>query len=195
MLFEATTDRPTIVGMTHHGYFNLGGVEQLQSVLDHRLQIPAEHYLAVRSDSIPEGEPKAVGDTPFDFRAAKPIVQHLRVVDDQLLTTKGYDHCFCLSDAPSEEPRLVARLEDPRSGRVLELLSDQAGLQFYSGNMLNGSVAGKYGQIPRQGDALCLETQTWPDAPNRPDFPSARLEPGETYRHQAIYRFSAQAPE
>jgi aldose 1-epimerase len=195
MLYEATTDEPTVIGMTHHGYFNLGGVEHLQSVLDHRLHIPAEHYLPVRSDLIPQGEPRALANTPFDFRDSKSIVRDLRVLDDQLLIAQGYDHCFCLSDAPSDEPRLIARLEDPRSGRVLELLSDQPGLQFYSGNMLDGSVAGKYGQVPRQGDALCLEPQAWPDAPNRPDFPSARLDPGETYNHRSIYRFSAAAPD
>lgn len=192
--FEATTDRPTVVGMTHHGYFNLGGVEQLRSVLDHRLHMPAEQFLAVKADLIPDGTPRPVEGTPFDFRAGKPISRDLRQADEQLLIAQGYDHCFCLSDQPSEEPRLVARLEDPASGRVLDLLSDQPGLQFYSGNMLDGSSVAKYGQIPRQGDAVCLEPQIWPDAPNRPDFPSARLDPGETYRHRTIFRFSAQSP-
>ncbi|MBS9719127.1 galactose mutarotase [Tianweitania sp. BSSL-BM11] len=195
MRYEATSDRTTVIGMTHHGYFNLGGVEHLRSVLDHRLQMPADHYLAVASDLIPEESPRSVADTLFDFREAKPIMRDLRTADDQLLTTKGYDHCFCLADKPHQAPRLAARLHHPASGRVMELHSDQPGLQFYSGNMLNAGVAGKYGQIARQGDALCLEPQSWPNAPNRPDFPSARLEAGETYRHQSIYRFSAQAPD
>ncbi len=192
MTFEATADRPTVVGMTHHGYFNLGGVEHPHSVLDHHLHIPAERFLAVKAGLIPDGEPRFVDGTPFDFRQSKPIGRDLRHVDEQVLIAHGIDHCFCLSDQASEEPRLIARLEDPHSGRVLELLSDQPGLQFYTGNMLDGSWAGKYGQIARQGDALCLEPQAWPDAPNRLDFPSARLDPGETYRHRSIYRFSAE---
>lgn len=188
--FEASSDRTTVVGLTHHGYFNLGGVEALAPAVDHILQVQADRFLPVSADLIPEGAPDDVADTPFDFRTAKPISRDLRRAHDQLLKARGYDHCFCLSDAPQPSPRLVATLEDEGSGRVLELLTDQPGLQVYSGNMLDGSTVGKYNQVIRPGDALCLEPQSWPDAPNRPDFPSARLEAGTTYRHRSIYRFT-----
>ena len=110
---------------------------------------------------------------------------------EQLQIRQGYDHCYCLRGGAVGEPRLAARVEDPRSGRVLELLTNQPGVQFYSGNFLDGSVTGKYGRVHRQYDALCLEPQVYPNTPNRPDFPSARLDPGQTYRHTSVYRFSA----
>ena len=192
--FEATTTRPTVVGLTHHSYFNLGGVETLSSAMSHQVQIEAAEYLPLGHDLVPEGAPQPVAGTAFDFRTLKAASLDLRRAEPQMRIAQGYDHCFCLSRERQAQPRLVARLDHPQSGRCLELLTDQPGLQLYSGNMLTGGVPGKYNQLYRQGDAICLEPQAWPDAPNRPDFPSARLDPGQTYRHRSIYRFSAQMP-
>ncbi len=191
--FEATTDRPTVVSLTNHAFFNLDGAGD---ILGHRLMIPADGFLAVGPDLIPlAGPPRPVAGTPFDFRAATEIGARIRDDDPQIRIARGYDHCFCLAPAPTEVPRLAARLEAARSGRVLELLTDQPGLQLYSGNFLDGAGPGKGGRLHRQSDALCLEPEAWPDAPNRPDFPSARLTPSETYRHTSIYRFSAIQPK
>ena len=115
----------------------------------------------------------------------------MRDADEQLRIRQGYDHNYCLRGGAVAEPRFAARVEDPGSGRVLELWTNQPGVQFYSGNFLDGTVTGKYGRAHRQYDALCLEPQVYPNTPNRPDFPSARLDPGQTYRHISLYRFSA----
>jgi aldose 1-epimerase len=187
--FEATTDRSTIVNLTNHSFFNLDGARSGTDILGHSLQIAADRYLAVDQGAIPlPGPPWPVEGTPFDFRKPEMIGARIRQDHEQLRRGRGYDHNFCLlSDGGV---RLAARLVSPRSGRALELLTDQPGLQFYSGNFLDGSAAGKGGRLVRQSDALCLEPHKWPDTPNRPDFPSARLDPGQTYRHQAVYRFS-----
>lgn len=189
--FSAVTDRPTVVNLTNHSFFNLAGVEAEGDILGHRLTISADHYLAVSPDGIPQGSPSSVAATPFDFRDPHRVGARIRDANPQVRIRDGYDHNFCLPGGVAPEPRLAARLEDPGSGRVLELLTDQPGVQFYSGNFLDGTVTGKYGRIHRQYDALCLEPQVYPDTPNRPDFPSARLDPGQTYRHTSLYRFSA----
>ncbi|WP_428030531.1 aldose epimerase family protein [Ancylobacter sp.] len=189
--FEATTDRATLVNLTHHGYFNLGGVEQGGDVLDHLLTIHADDYLPVNAQAIPLGGPASVDGTPFDFCTPRAIGARIRQAHEQLRRGRGYDHNYCLDGGRTARPRLAARVEHPRSGRVMELLTDQPGLQFYSGNFLDGTAVGKHGRLYRQSDAFCLEPQTWPDAPHRPDYPSARLDPGETYRHVSVYRFSA----
>jgi aldose 1-epimerase len=189
LAFEATTDRPTVVNLTNHSFFHLDGALSESQILDHRLRIVADHFLATDATSIPlPGPPRAVAGTPFDFRAAHPIGERIRGDDEQLRRGRGYDHNFCL--VPGNGVRLAARVESPRSGRVMELLTDQPGLQFYSGNFLDGALCGKGGRLYRQSDAFCLEPQAWPDTPNRPDFPSARLEPGGRYRHEIVYRFS-----
>lgn len=188
--FEATTDRPTLVNLTHHGYFNLAGVEPGGDVLDHVLTIHADDYLPVDAGAIPLAGPSSVDGTPFDFCTPHAIGARIRQADEQLRRGHGYDHNYCLEGGRTAQPRLAARVEHPGSGRVMELLTDQPGLQFYSGNFLDGTAAGKYGRLYRQSDAFCLEPQVWPDAPNRPDYPSARLDPGETYRHVSVYRFS-----
>ncbi len=190
--FSAETDRPTIINLTNHSFFNLAGVEAGGGgILDHRLTIAADRYLPVSADGIPLEAPSPVDATPFDFRKPHRVGVRLRDVNEQLQIRQGYDHCYCLRGGAIGEPRFAARVEDPRSGRALELLTNQPGVQFYSGNFLDGTVTGKYGRIHRQYDALCLEPQVYPDTPNRPDYPSARLDPGQTYRHTSLYRFSA----
>jgi len=188
MTYEATTNRPTVVNMTNHTFFNLNGVLSGTNILDHHLMIPADHFLAVDATAIPlPGPPASVAGTPFDFRQVAAVGARIRDNHEQVRLGRGYDHNYCL---PGDGVRLAARLEAPQSGRVLELLTDQPGLQFYSGNFLDGSTSGKGGRLHRQSDALCLEPHAWPDTPNRPDFPSARLDPGQIYRRTIVYRFT-----
>lgn len=184
----AKTSRPTVVNLTNHSFFNLDGVSAHTDILDHRLTIAADHFLAIDESAIPlPGPPRAVAGTPFDFREAAAIGARIRAADQQLRNGRGYDHNYCLRDAGGL--RLAARLEAPRCGRVMELLTNQPGLQVYSGNYLDGTKGGK-GRLHRQSDAICLEPQLWPDAPNREDFPSPRLSPDQTYKHNIVYRFS-----
>jgi len=187
--YEATTDRPTFLNLTNHSFFNLDGARAGTQILDHRLTIASDHFLAVDTTAIPLPEPpRPVDGTPFDFRKPMAIGARIRINDEQLRLGRGYDHNFCLGTGTGL--RFAARLEAPHSGRVMELFSDQPGLQFYSGNFLDGSIAGKGDRLYRQSDALCLEPHAWPDTPNRPDFPSARLDPGQIYRRTIVYRFS-----
>jgi aldose 1-epimerase len=188
--FEARTDRPTIVNLTNHSFFNLEGSASVSDILGHRLTIVADRFLAIDPAAIPLPEsPRPVAGTPFDFRSASTVGARIRDADAQLQNGKGYDHNFCLDHG--RDLRLAARLEAPRSGRALELLTDQPGLQVYSGNNFDGSIRGKQGRLYRQSDAICLEPQIWPDAPNRADFPSGRLAPDGIYRHQSVYRFAS----
>ncbi|MCC8969950.1 aldose epimerase family protein [Bradyrhizobium brasilense] len=187
--YEATTDRPTCLNLTNHSFFNLEGARSGMQILDHRLTIVSDHFLAVDATAIPLHEPpRPVDGTPFDFRKPTAIGARIRMNDEQLRLGRGYDHNFCL--AKGAGLCLAARLEAPHSGRVMELFTDQPGLQFYSGNFLDGSTTGKGDRLYRQSDALCLEPHAWPDTPNRPDFPSARLDPGQLYRRSIVYRFS-----
>jgi len=188
LTFVGHADRPTIINLTNHSFFNLEGAASDTDILNHRLTIGADRFLAIDPDAIPLLEPpRAVAGTPFDFRTATPIGARIRRDDVQLRHGSGYDHNFCLDCARGLQP--AARLEAPRSGRILELLTDQPGLQVYSGNYLDGSIAGKQGRLYRQSDGICLEPQIWPDAPNRPDFPGARLAPDNVYQHRSVYRF------
>jgi len=191
MEIAAVTDKPTIVNLTNHSFFNLAGVASAGGILDHRLTIAADTYLPVSPAGIPLGAPYPVEATPFDFREPHPVGARMQDVDQQVQIRQGYDHNFCLRGGATSAPRFAARVEDPASGRVLELWTNHPGVQFYSGNFLDGSVTGKYGRVHRQFDALCLEPQVYPNTPNRPDFPSARLDPGKPYRHTSLYRFSA----
>ena len=185
--FAGWADRPTVVNLTNHSFFNLEGAASGADILDHRLTIAADCFLAINPDAIPLLEPpRAVAGTPFDFRTPSTIGARIRRDDVQLRHGKGYDHNFCLDRAGGQP---AARLEAPRSGRTLELFTDQPGLQVYSGNYLDGSIAGKGGRLYRQSDGICLEPQMWPDAPNRTDFPGARLAPGSVYQHRTVYRF------
>ncbi|HEX7916727.1 aldose epimerase family protein [Rudaea sp.] len=191
--YRAATDKPTIVNLSNHAYWNLSG-EGLGSVMDQRLMIAADAYLPVDEKLIPSGEIRSVAGTVFDFRQAKPIGRDIRHGDEaQLLIGHGYDHNFVVGRDVASAPRVVARVEDPASGRVLTLLSAQPGLQFYSGNFLDGTTIGTGGHVYRQGDAFVLEPQLFPDTPNHPAFGSARLEPGKEYRNVIVYEFSTAA--
>jgi aldose 1-epimerase len=188
--YRATTNKPTIVNITNHAYFNLAGASGSRSVLDHRLTMLADAYTPVDATLIPTGERRAVAGTAFDFRQARAIGERIHDArDEQLRFGRGYDHNFVLNGRPGTL-RLAARLEDPASGRVLEILTTAPGLQFYSGNFLDGTLVGKGARSYRQGDGLCLEPQLFPDAPNRPEFPSARLDPGREYVNTMVFRFS-----
>ncbi|MGN2252986.1 aldose epimerase family protein [Frateuria sp. GZRe12] len=189
--YRASTDRPTIVNLSNHAYWNLSG-EGSGSVMDERLTIPGDAFLPVDAGSIPTGEIRKVAGTPFDFRQAKPIGRDIRTDDPQLLNGHGYDHNWVISREAAAAPRMVARVEDPKSGRVLTLSSAQPGLQFYSGNFLDGTTVGTGGHVYRQGDAFVLEPQLYPDTPNQPAFGSARLAPGQTYRNLIVYRFTTE---
>lgn len=172
--YEATTDRDTIVSLTNHSYFNLAGGGD---ILSHELMLNADSFTPVSDDLIPTGEIKSVENTPMDFRNSRPI-EH-----------GGYDHNFVLNDYDGSL-RLAARLYEPTSGRVLEILTTAPGIQFYSGNFLDGSLIGRGGVPYEQYAGLCLEPQHFPDAPNHANFPSTTLRPGETYSHNSVYRFS-----
>lgn len=176
--YRATTDAPTLCNLTHHSFFNLTG-DSSKSILGHELEIAAESYLPVDGKLIPTGEIRPVERTPFDFREAKPIGR-------DILAAGGYDHNWCLS---GQGLRKVASLFEPVSGRSMDVLTDQCGIQFYSGNFFDGSYAGKEGRIIGHRCALALETQAWPDAIHHPGFPSTVLRPGDTYTHTCIYRF------
>ncbi len=187
--YGAETDRPTIVNITNHAYWNLGG-EGGGTAMDHRLQILADAYLPTDTTAIPTGERRAVAGTAFDFRQPTRIGARVREADDtQIRFGHGYDHNWVLRPPAGDACRLVARLEDPVSGRVLALLTDQPGLQFYSGNFLDATSVGKSGRLYRMGDAVALEPQMFPDTPNQPGFGSVRLAPGERYRNTIILRF------
>ncbi len=189
--YAATTDRPTIVNLTHHSYFNLRGL-QGGDVLGHRLFVDADTFLPVDEGLIPIGEARSVTGTPFDFRQSRLVGERIAAGDSQLARGKGYDHNFCLSrrgQGPTE-PALAARLVEPASGRVMEILTTEPGLQVYAGGALDGTVMGKGGLPYGRHAGLCLETQRFPDSPNQAAFPSARLDPGEPYRSVTVYRFS-----
>jgi aldose 1-epimerase len=188
--YRATTDKATIVNVTNHAYFNLAGEAGTADILGHRLTLAADAYTPVDSTLIPTGERKSVAGTPFDFRKATLIGARVRDGrDEQIRYGRGYDHNFVVNGAAGTM-RVAARVEDPASGRVMELLTTAPGVQFYSGNFLDGTSLGKGGRIYRQGDALCLEPQVFPDAPNQKNFPTARLDPGKTYSNSMILRFS-----
>jgi aldose 1-epimerase len=192
ILFEASSDKPTIVNMTNHAIFNLGGEGSAAGAMDHLLTIPANHYTPVDAVLIPTGELRNVEGTPFDFRKPRRIAEALRDGRDaQIVFGRGYDHNFALDKGLTATPELAARLVDPGSGRVLDVLSTEPGIQFYTGNFLDGTLIGKQGHLYRMGDGIALEPQKFPDAPNHPDFVSARVDPGKPYRHSMIYRVTA----
>jgi aldose 1-epimerase len=186
--YEATADKATVVNLTSHVYWNLAG-EGSGSVYDHELQIAASRYTPTGAGLIPTGELAAVDGTPFDFRHTKTVGEDLRAADQQLLHGQGFDHNWVLDKGVTAEPLPVATLRDPSSGRTMTLSTTEPGLQFYSGNFLDGTLVGTGGKVYRQGDALCLETQHFPDSPNHPSFPSTVLRPGQTYRTTTVHSF------
>ena len=186
--YSATTDNDTIVNLTNHSYFNLKGEG---AILDHELTLNAGNFTPVTKELIPIGEIRSVSTTPMDFRDGKAIGSQIHDSYDQLGFTGGYDHNFVLNDWDGSL-RSVARLYEPTTGRVLEILTTQPGMQFYSGNFLDGSFVGKNGIVYHQYAGLCLEPQHFPDAPNHPNFPSTVLHPGEEYKQTTVLRFSAE---
>lgn len=192
--YAATTTKATVVNLSNHSYFNLTGAGSGRTILDHRLTIAADRYTPVDATSIPTGELREVAAGPFDFRTPHVVGERIDDArDPQLAIGKGYDHNFVLSGGVTVEPRRAARLEDPKSGRIVDLLTTEPGVQLYTGNFLDGTVVGKGGHPYRRFEGIALETQHFPDSPNQPAFPSVRLDPGHTYSQITIFRFSASA--
>ncbi|MEK0445552.1 MAG: hypothetical protein RLZZ399_873 [Verrucomicrobiota bacterium] len=185
--YEATTDRPTPVNLSHHSYFNLRG-EGDPSVLGHELQILASRFTPVNSSLIPTGECRTVRDTPLDFSSPAMIGARIDSEDEQLRFGGGYDHNWVL-DSQDGSLKPAASLHEPLSGRWMEVLTTEPGIQFYTGNFLDGKLVGKSGKPYVKRSGLCLETQHYPDSPNQPGFPTTILDPGKTYRSKTVYRF------
>jgi len=181
--YEATTDQPTFINLTQHSYFNLAG-ESSGDVLGHEVMINADHFTAVTDDLIPTGELRVVKASPMDFTRPKTIGTQIAGVEG------GYDHNYVLNKK-NDELSLMAWVREPRSGRIMEVMTTEPGVQFYVGNNLDGTIRNKVGRTYQQYAGFCLEAQHFPDSPNQPDFPSTLLKPGETYRQVTIYKFLA----
>jgi aldose 1-epimerase len=181
--FSATTDKATVVNLAHHTYWNLGG-PAAGDILGHLMMINADKYTPVDAGLIPTGELKDVAGTPMDFTTPKTIGERIAQVEG------GYDHNYVLR--AGDPIHLAAKVVDPKSGRIMEIFTDQPGVQFYSGNFLDGTVTGKGGVVYKKHYGFCLETQHFPDSPNKPEFPPVVLKPGETYKHIMIHKFSNQ---
>jgi len=184
--FTATTDKPTVCNLTHHSYFNFRGSGD---VLGHVVYINADKFTPVDSGLIPTGELRPVAGTPFDFRQSTAIGERINSSDEQIKLANGYDDNWVLNK-PAGQLGLAARVTEPTSGRVMEVFTTEPGMQFYTGNFLDGSMTGKGGWVYQLRNGFCMEPQGFPDSPNHPDFPATTLRPGETYRNTIIYKFS-----
>jgi len=188
--YRATTSKPTVLNLTNHSYFNLSG-NDARDVMGNMVTLHAERFTPVDATLIPTGERRAVAGTPFDFRSPHRVGDRIRdAKDQQIRFGRGYDHNFIV-DGAAGSLRPAAVVQDPASGRSLEISITAPGIQFYTGNFLDGTFFGKSSRAYRQGDAICLEPGVFPDSPNHPDFPTARLNPGTTYVNAIVYKFSA----
>jgi aldose 1-epimerase len=190
--YVASTDKDTVINFTNHSYFNLAG-NGSGSAAGQLLLVNADRYTPTGADQIPTGEIASVNGTPFDFQQMTPIGARLHSAFQQMVYAHGYDHNFVLNQRPGDGLTFAARAYDPRTGRVIDCLTTEPGLQVYTSNGMNGSVVGSSGATYRQTEAFTLETQHFPDSPNKPNFPTTELKPGQEFHSTTIWRFATDA--